>query len=72
VIVPPAIDVTAPTKACGRVKGIETRVSELLKQEVEVKPTGSVTTVCAPPDEATIVQPNERIRVAMRRENGEQ
>ena len=55
----PAIDVTDPTNACGLVKGIETSVSELLRQEVVVKPTGSVTTDWAKPNEARSIKPNE-------------
>jgi len=41
----PLAEAMAPVNSGGRVKGIETKVSELPKSVVVVKPTGSVVTV---------------------------
>ena len=52
VMVLPETDATEPTKAGGRVKGVESKVSELPKLEEVVNPTGSVTTDWAALNEA--------------------
>lgn len=54
----PETEVTEPTKAGGRVKGVDSKVSELLRLEDVVNPTGSVTTDWASLKEAKSAQPN--------------
>ena len=69
-------DTAATTGCCGRVNGIETKVSELPKSVVAVKPTGSVVAVtwalvkvAAPKRRATKLALDRADGLTMRTEN---